>query len=77
MFPTHPDTIGVVNTLDYQERLRDAANARLAASAQVGERSPRTGLRTAPLVVPSWIGGILPRLRGAKQAPVAPPLISS
>ena len=77
MFPTHPDTVGVVNTLDYQERLRDAANARIAASAHVGNRSPRTGLRAARLAVASWLGGIVTRVQGAKQEPVAPPLTSS
>ena len=74
MFPTHPDTVGVVTTLDYQERLREAANARLAASAHVGDRSPLAGLRTARLLVASWLGGIVARVQSAKQVPVSPPL---
>ena len=76
MFPTHPDTVGVVNTLDYQERLRDAAKARIAASAHTGGPSPFTRLRTARLLVAAWLGGIVTRGAGAKPAPVAPPLSS-
>ncbi len=77
MFPTHPDTVGVVNTLGYQERLREAANARIAASAQPGGHSPRTGLRAARLAAISALGGIVTRVQSAKPTPVAPPVTSS
>jgi hypothetical protein len=33
----HPETVCLLGTLDFQERLRDAARERLAASAQVGK----------------------------------------
>ena len=72
----HPDTVGVINTLAYQERLREAANARLAASAHVRDRSPRTGLRTAWLTVISALSGSVTRVPSAKQTPAAPPLAS-
>jgi hypothetical protein len=77
MFPTHPDTVCVISALDYQERLRDAEKARSAARARTGGPSPYSGLRTACLLVASWLGGIVTRAQGAKQTPVSPPLASS
>jgi dihydrodipicolinate synthase/N-acetylneuraminate lyase len=80
---SHPNTVGVVTTLDHQERLRvaanarDAAKARIAASAHVGDRSPRTGLQTARLAVAAWLSDIVTRAHGARQMPVSPPLSSS
>lgn len=53
----HPDTACTLSALDYQERLRDAAQERLAASAQMDTRS-----RT----IRSWPAGLAPAslLRG-------------
>jgi hypothetical protein len=61
----HPETVCMLGTLEFQERLRDAARGRLAASADTGERS-RVGV--------AWLGGVLSRLRGASQGWVARPL---
>jgi hypothetical protein len=70
----HPDTAFVISALDYQERLREAEKDRIAASAQTGGRSPLTPLRTARLLVASWLSGVVTRGPGAKQTPVSPPL---
>ena len=68
------EAVCVISALDYQERLREAAKARIAASAHTGGHSPLTSLRTARLIVASWLGGIVTRVQGAKQTPVSPPL---
>ena len=64
MFP-HADTIYTINTLDYPQQLRHAANQRLAASVRTGGHS-RVGV--------AWLGGVVSRLRGARQEWVARPL---
>ena len=64
MFP-HADTIYTIQSLDYQERLRQAASQRLAASADTGEHS-RVGA--------AWFSGALSRLRDASQRCLARPL---
>ncbi|MGH2614539.1 MAG: hypothetical protein ACRDJC_04830 [Thermomicrobiales bacterium] len=73
MFPTHPDTVCIISALDYQERLRAAAKARIAASAQAGERSPLTMSGTASRCAASWLSGMLLRLPSAKRAELADP----
>jgi hypothetical protein len=55
----HPDTLFTVHALDYQERLRDAAQERRAASAHSGEHH-RGGV--------AWIGEVFSRLRGVGRA---------
>jgi hypothetical protein len=64
MFP-HADTIYTINTLDYPQQLRHAANQRLAASIDTGGHS-RVGV--------GWLAGVLTRLRGASQEWMARPL---
>jgi hypothetical protein len=64
MFP-HADTICTFNTLNNQERLRHAANQRLAASVHTGGHSR---------VEVAWLSGALSRLRDARQGWLARPL---
>lgn len=66
MFP-HPDTVCVMSTLDYQERLQEAAKERIAASAQAGGRSPLTRAQATFLAAASWLGRVPLRLLGAKR----------
>ena len=62
---THPETLCSLSNLDYQERLRHAANQRLAASVHTARHS-RVGV--------GWLGGMLSQLRSASQRWVARPL---
>jgi hypothetical protein len=74
MFPTHPDMLGVSSTLDWEDRLHVAANERIAASAQAGERSPRTMPKTGSRFMATWLGGMRRRWRGAERAEAAAPV---
>jgi hypothetical protein len=66
MFP-HADTTYTIQTLDYQERLRTAAQQRRAASAQTGAHArplhPQPGVR----VVAAWLRAWGTRLPGAMR----------
>jgi hypothetical protein len=63
----HPDTVGTLRTLEYQERLRDAAQERLAASAEMGARSRTTRSWPAGLAPSSWLMGWVTRVYGAQR----------
>ena len=58
MFP-HPDTAVFLCEFQHQERLREAANDRLAASALSGRPSLVARVRIASLGVASWWRGRL------------------
>jgi hypothetical protein len=74
---SHPDTVCTLSALDYQERLRDAAQERLAASAQMDAR-PRT-VRSWPtgLAPASWLRGWVTRVYGAQRVRESLPLPSN
>lgn len=74
---THPDTVCTLSALDYQERLRDAAQKRLGASAQMDAR-PRT-IRSWPtgLAPASWLRGWVTRVYGAQRVQESLPLPSN
>jgi hypothetical protein len=61
----HPNTIYTINALDHEHLMRRAASDRLAASAHTAGH---------PRVRVAWLGGVLSRLRGARQEWVARPL---
>jgi hypothetical protein len=61
----HADTICTINTLNNQERLRDAASQRVAASVDIGQHSR---------IKVAWLSGALSRLRDASQGWLARPL---
>ena len=72
----HPDTVCTLSALDYQERLRDADQQRLAESAEMGARSRTTRSWPAGLAPASWLRGWVTRVYGAqrvrKSLPPAP-----
>ena len=57
----HPETVCMLGTLDFQERLRDAARGRLAASAHVEKHPPviltTSGQRVAAALCGGWRTG--------------------
>jgi hypothetical protein len=63
----HPDTVCTLSALDYQERLRDAAQERLAASAQIDARSRTTRSWSAGLSPASWLRGWVTRVYGTRR----------
>lgn len=70
----HPDTVCTLSASDYQEGLRDAAQKRLAASAQMDAR-PRT-IRSWPTgpAPAAWLRGWVTRAYGAQRARESLPL---
>jgi hypothetical protein len=63
----HPDTVCTLSALDYQERLRDAAQERLAASADMEARSRTIRLWPDDLAPVTWLRGWVTRVYGAQQ----------
>ena len=63
----HPEVILTLSELHNQERVREAVQDRLAASAEAGARSRPTVVRTAWRAAVSWPTGWLRHVRGAKQ----------
>jgi hypothetical protein len=63
----HPEVILTLSALDNRERVRDAVQDRLAASAEAGTcaRPPRWGAAWRAAV--SWPTGWLRQVRGAKR----------
>ncbi len=76
MFP-HPDTVCLLSAFDYQQRLREAAKERLAASAQTDERSLSLLAEAAHRVAATWLRGLLPRPRGADRVRLPRPQTTS
>jgi hypothetical protein len=70
----HPDTILFIIETQHQERLRDAANDRLAASAQVHQQSRFTRLTEAAFALLAWRGQLRPRMRRATRPGIARPV---
>ena len=70
---THPETLCTLSDLDYQERLRFAAQERLTAAAHAGERSALPTARTAGRFEPSWLSGMLRRWRSAQRVETVDP----
>jgi hypothetical protein len=66
MFP-HADTIYTINSLDYPQRLRHAANQRLAAGTQVNRHPSLIVPASARRVAATLVGGLLMRWRGANR----------
>jgi len=64
---THPETLCTLSELDYRERLRLAAQDRLAAAGLAGETSALPIARTAGHFAPSWFSGMLRGLRSVKR----------
>lgn len=58
----HPYTAVILTEFEYQERLREAARDRLAASAQRSGPSLFVRMRTAPHGAASWLSGQTRRL---------------
>ena len=77
MFPTHPETVCSLSAFDYQQRLREAARERIAASAQVEEPSPLARVQTTLLAAASRFRTALMRLIGTSRAPAPRPLADS
>jgi hypothetical protein len=71
---THPETLCTLSEMDFRERLRHAAQDRLAAAGQAGERSALPIARTAGHFAPSWLSGMLRGVRSAKQVESADPV---
>jgi len=63
----HPDTVCTLSALDYQERLRDAAQERLATSAQMDARSRTTRSWPAGMPPASWLRGWVTRAYGTQR----------
>jgi hypothetical protein len=57
----HPYTAVILMEFEYQERLREAARGRLAASAQRGKPSLLAHMRTASHNAASWLNGRMRR----------------
>ena len=70
----HPDTVCTLSALDYQERLRDAAQERRAASAQMDARSRTTRSWPAGLAPATWLRGSVTRVYGAQRVRESLPL---
>jgi hypothetical protein len=64
---THPETRYTLSEMDYWERLKLAAQDRLAAAGQAGERSALPIARTTGHFAPSWLSGMLRGLRSVKR----------
>ena len=76
MFP-HADTIYTINALDYPQRLRQAANQRLAASAQTSVRSRPSTWESARLIAASWLTRVLRGASGTKRLQGSLPMAST
>jgi hypothetical protein len=72
----HPDTAWTIIALEHQERLRNAANARLVASAQASAGSTPSLSRSARRFVAAWCGGWRLRIPWAIKR-VSSPMTSS
>jgi hypothetical protein len=77
MFPTHPETVCSLSAFDYQQRLKEAAKERIAASAQTPGASPLTSLTAGYRTMAAWLGELLLRLHGANRVRPTRPLTSS
>jgi hypothetical protein len=77
MFPTHPETICSLNTFDYQQRLKDAAKERIAATTQTPGASPLVSLTAGYRTMAARLGGHLSRWHGANRVRSSRPLTSS
>lgn len=67
-----PDPYAAVIFFEHQERLREAARDRLAASAQRSSPSLLARLSTARYVAVSRLSSLLLRSRGVRQEPLTP-----
>jgi hypothetical protein len=63
----HPDTVCTLSALGYQERLRDAAQERIAASAHMAARSRTARSWPAGLPPASWLRGWVTRVYGTQR----------
>jgi hypothetical protein len=72
----HPEVILTLSELDNQERVRDAVQDRLAASAEAGTCARPTLLGAAWRAAVSWPTGWLRHVRGAKRVRVTAPRAS-
>lgn len=72
--PANIYTVFDLCEFEHQERLREVARERLAASAQRSGPSVFAQMRTAPRVAVSWLTGLLPRIRGQQRVQTAPPV---
>ena len=70
----HADMIYTINTLDYPQRLRHAANQRLAATAQVDTHPPVIMPASVHRVATTLFGGLLTRWVSAHRIRLARPL---
>ena len=73
MFP-HADTLYTIQALDYEQKLRQAASERLAASAQVDRRQAVIVPASAGRVAAILCSGLLTRLRGTIRVRLSPQL---
>jgi hypothetical protein len=69
----HPETICTLKTMEYQERLREAAKDRLAASVQQGRHAPTRTRGNALRIAALQLGGCLARLSGPTSERAASP----
>jgi hypothetical protein len=73
----HPDTLCMLSALDYQERLRDAAQERIAASARMDTRARTIRSWPAGLAPASLLRGWVTRVYGAQRVQESLPLPSN
>ena len=71
MFIPHAETVCQLIDLEHQERMRHAANQRIAASTQVGTHLPLTLSRAAGRFVIPRLGWWRPRLLGLTNVRVS------
>ena len=72
---THPETLCTLSELDYRERLRLAAQDRLAAAGLAGETSALPIARTAGRLAPAWLSGMLRGWRSAQRVESVDPVV--
>ena len=73
----HPDTVCTLSALVHQERLRDAAQERLAASAQLDARSQTTRLWPVGSTPAARLRGWVTRVYGDMRVRESLPLVSN